>query len=88
MYDRRRRGTAYVRVVGYTSQLSTQDPGVDLSFDKGGSIVPQQDWLRKHVFKSSSRLGVLSMNHGSEEEMKLPISHDWPVFGAFVSELS
>jgi len=83
VYDSRRSGTAYVRVVGYTSEL-TQQPG----FVFGDRKAPQQDWLGKHVFKSSARFGVVSVDHGMEEEMTLPISHDWPVFGAFVSELS
>lgn len=86
MYDELPKGTAHVRVVGYVSKL---DPDVQGdSFWFGGPEAPQQDWLGKRVFKEPSSFGILGVVHGMEREMSLPISHNWPVFGAFVSELS
>lgn len=87
LYDGLPKGTAYVRVVGHvSSKLHTDDQGGP--FWLGGPTAPQQDWLGKRVFKEPSSLGVLGVDHVMEREMSLPISHDWPVFGAFVSELS
>lgn len=79
-----RKGTAYVRVVGYTSKLPTGNPDMDFYV----LPIPQQAWLGKHVFEASSSMGVLAANHGVEVQISLPVSHNWPVFGAFVSEIS
>lgn len=79
-----RKGTAYVRVVGYTSKLLTGNPDMDFYV----LPIPQQAWLGKHVFEASSSMDVLGANHGVEVQISLAVSHNWPVFGAFVSEIS
>lgn len=84
-YEEMYKGTAYVRVVGYASEFDTDGGVFSLS---GGQTAPQQDWLGKRVFDAPSSLGVLAVNHDTEKEMSLPTSHEWPVFGAFVSVLS
>ncbi|KAK1830206.1 hypothetical protein QBC39DRAFT_354441 [Podospora conica] len=85
-----REGTVYVRVVGHAVEPARNHTELDdwLYFTQDFKV-PLQDWLGKRVLRSSSSLGVLGAKQRMlERKMGYPLAHDWPVFGAFVSELS
>lgn len=76
--------SAYVRIVA--SDLPQLDDADSSMRDEPPH--PLEDWLGRKVESCYSHNGICNINHYMEAEMRYPLGHDWPIFGAHLSATS